>query len=265
MPQELITQAEIASTVAQKPPTDAEKRILKKLSEDQVTVEVCIPEDIGKTDFNVTLSAVCKTLVKAHLQEEILMPALGRLLQVATEHPELYQTEEIPTFEDFVAEIGKTYGVGRSTCYDARKLASRWGHVIDVEQFRKIGRVKMQIVSKAVGKGDEGKAYVKKLLEVAATGTAENLKDFATTKGYLSSGESEGTFFKIGCNKAQARRFRRWFDNPAVKAFAGSEGEAEILDHMIEECSNEWLEKGQAILEEQKESESETESEEATA
>jgi len=251
MAKELII-SPAANDMARKKNSDAEVALLKQL-EKSVLVDVVLPPDMPKEDFNVALSAVCKTFVKSHVKEEAMFLVLGELLLIAGAHPELYQPK-YETLDAFIESLEQSFGVGRSTCYDAKKAALRWGKVIEIDRFPKIGRVKLAIVSKAVPVGDEGKATARKLLEICETKPAKDVLDYCYEKGYLAPGEASGSKFSFTLNKKQHKIFTKWFGDPRVHAVCESSQTADILEHMIQECEIEWIEKGEAAMKEREDS-----------
>lgn len=249
--QELIVSS-TASGVARKKINESEDALLRELGKADITVDVVVPDDIKPDEFKVALSAVCKTFAKANIKATVMYFVLGRLMQVAEQHPDVYE-KNFAKHEDFVIAIEGEYGVGRSTCFEARKAVARWGLIIETARFEKIGRAKLKLISKAVPKGDEKSATATKLLKMAEDKTEEELAEYCYEKGYLERGEAQGGHFNIPANKKQVKIFKAFFANPKIQAVCESSSAADILEHMIEEVKQEWIDKGEAALAEAKE------------
>lgn len=245
--QEIIVQS-VGFEARRKRPSPEDGKLVDALIKKDATIESVIPDDISDEEFHRTLRAVSNTIVRAQMVSEGLMPVLGRLIAVARARPELWQTKH-DTWEAFVGWIQATYGVCRATVFEVQRLATRWSGTVTTEQFEAVGRVKMGILSKVVGKGDEGKAATVKLIELASKSTAAEFIEALAKKGLIEASESTGsTGVKFPCNKRQFRDFNKWFNDARVQAFVGSGSWAEILDAMIAEVTTEWIEKGEAKL-----------------
>jgi hypothetical protein len=243
MPQELIVNT-AAVAFSKKKYTDKEVALMKEIEKNPTGIEVVIPDTISADEFDVALSAVCKVIVRAQLQTESLMPVLGRLLFIASKNPELY-SKKFESFGDFRESIQERFGVGRSTCFEAQAFCERWSAIIPADQFKEIGRVKMNLISKAVAKGKEGLKKSVALIEAAKEMTIKELGAFCEKEGYFDAGSTTGSYIKFECNKAQQKRSGKFYDDPRVHAVCGTDDQATIHDMMIQECSNEWFMAGQ--------------------
>jgi len=237
-----------------KPLDDSERKTLSKLTKPDVTVEILIPSDISADDYWETLGTYCHALGKSMAQTEFIMPVLGKLLLVAKDHPEIYKDKGLKTYEDFLGSIKEKFGVERSTCFEARKLAERWGDG-ELKDFAAIGRVKFQLINKLVPKGDEGKPNVKKLLEAAKGMSVEEFKDHLSKKGLMTRSESTGASINIQTSKRVYKDWQKFITTPEVVAKVGSEQPDKILDAMMQECLGEWINQGAEILKTQAEEE----------
>jgi hypothetical protein len=245
MASELIV-ASVATSVAKRKISEAEQKLLMQLEKAEY-VDVVVPDDIAVEDFRVTLSAVCKTFVKAELKKGMLIPVLGRLMLAAKNNPELWSGKH-ENYEAFVASTEEEYGVSRGTLYEFRLMVERWGETVSIADFTAIGRARLKQVSYLVPKGAEKETTAKKLLKVAATGSREELEQFVLSNYHRTPAEGVGAKFVIPCNKSQEARFARFFNNAEVCAWVESDKWAEIMDCLIAECKEEWLSDGAAKM-----------------
>lgn len=225
-----------------------EKAVIKELSQGAV-IDVVIPDTIEASDFHVALDAVCKVIVRAEMQKESLIPALGRLLYIASTHPELYQ-DKYETFDDLVASLGQRFGVGRSTCFDAKAFWGRWSTVLPSEEYKTVGRVKLKMLSQAIDKGKEAQKRSQNALAYAKEHTAAELEEYLEKEFHQPSGSTTGATFKFTSSKAANKRITKWFEDPRVAAYCGTDDVAAILELMIAECSGEWVIAGQQKIDE---------------
>ena len=242
MPESII--ANVAAEVAKAELVPAEKKFMKLLEQNDVKVQVIVPEDINPEDFRGALSAICKSYAKAEYRRELLFPALGQIMLVAKAHKELWDQQH-ENYEKFVEATEAEFGVSRSTLYEARKAVERFGAVLDLEQFPLVGRHRLKICSGLVPKGAEKEATAKKLLKVAQTESSEKLEEFISANYHQSRSERVGTTFEIECNKKQASYYEKFFSNAKIQAYVGSDKAAAILDALIAECSQTWIDDGE--------------------
>lgn len=220
-----------------------EKSIIKELTQG-ATVDVVIPDNIDVAEFDVALSAVCKVIVRAEMQKESLIPVLGRLLYIASTHPETFK-ETYETFEALVASVGQRFGIGRSTCFEAKGFWERWSAVLPPEEYKTVGRVKLKMISGAVDKGKESQKSAAAAIQYAKEHTADELEEYLEEKFAVEKGSTTGAILKLASNKKQNKLFIKWFEDPRVAAFVGSDDMADILVAMIEYCSSEFFNQGQ--------------------
>jgi len=260
MQEQIITS--VAVVVAKEEYTQQEKSLIKKIQQPGAQIEVNLPDDMNAEQFDIAISAVSKVLVRAQLLGESMLPVLGRLLFIADKNPELWK-EKFATFEDFRLSLAERFGVGRQTSYDALAYARRWAPVLPPEDFQAVGRLKLGMVAKVVGKGKEGQMATKKHLDFAKTQTAKELEEYFVEKGLIETGETTGEIVKFPANKRQGKDFKKWFADPRVHAKCESDKIADILDLMIAECSTAWYDEGQQLIDSAQEAAQQKEKEEA--
>ena len=246
MSEELIP-SNIAADIRRKKVTDEEKTLLARVSRAN-TLEEVFPDDIKPSDFALGVRAVCTGLGRAEAAKNTLMPALGRLMYLAQQFPELWNTK-YETYESYVDSLYVTFGASRSTCYEARKNYERWGKVLTVAQFEAVGRTGVKLLNKAVPRGDEAKATPRKLVDMLVKDTVAKVKEYCQDKGLITADEATGGFFRFPCNKKQLKIFKKFFGDGRIHAYVESGHVAEILEAMIAECEQTWIEKGEEAME----------------
>lgn len=222
-----------AVTVAKKKYTEPEEALIHELGKPSAKVDVLLPNDLDPEKFETALSAVSKVLAKNTLQREMMFTILGRLLFVAQSKPELWN-KKYPHFEDFRLSLAERFGLGRQTTYDALEYAKHWSAALPPSEFLSVGRKKLKMIAKSIGKEDAGKATAKKAISFAMEHTAEELDEYLDEHLHSGRGSSEGTFIKFGANKKQEKIFKKWFGDPRVQAYFHSDQWSDMLEGMIE-------------------------------
>jgi hypothetical protein len=239
--QELILN-HVAVTLMAEEYSAKEKNLIKEITKSGSAVDVVIPDTIESADFEVALGAVCKVISRAEMQKEGLIPVLGRLLFVASEHLEALGYE---TFDALVDSISSRFGVGRSTCFEAKGYWKRWAGFLPPEEYRAVGRVKLKMLSHAIDSGKEGQKRSSAAVEFAKEHTANELEEYLEKEFAVEKGSTTGAFLKIASSKKQNKIFIKWFEDARVAAFCESDDMADILEAMIEYCSSEFFNQGQ--------------------
>ncbi len=231
----------LSSAVEQvkRPPTPAERRLLTELTAPGAVVSSLIPDEIDADQFYSTIGVVCAALSRAVLQTEMLLPVLGRLLDITQQHPELYKDRGYETYEAFLDKLGETYGVSRSSCFEARKMVQRFPD-LTVSTYEKVGRVNMQILAKAIPPGDEKKPYAKKLIEKAAEWSAKELRQHCVDQNYIEAGETEGAYVHFACDKTRKRFIEKFLNDEDIQAFLETKDPGKMIARCIEESVTGW-------------------------
>lgn len=225
-----------------------EKALIKELRASGSAIDVVIPDTIEAADFDVALSAICRVIALAEKKKEQLFPVLGRLLFVASEHLESVGYD---TFEALVVSIGDRFGVGRTTCFDAKAYWRRWNSALPPEEYSAVGRVKLKMISDAVDSGAEKQKKTAAAVEFAKEHTAEQLEEYLEQEFKQPKGSTTGAVLRITSSKAANKRIVKWFSDGRVAAYCGTDDMAAILEHMIEECYGEWFISGQQKLDDE--------------
>jgi hypothetical protein len=230
--------------------TQKEAKLIKEIQKPGASFEVTLPDDMDAEAFDVAVSAVSKVLVRAQLLGESMLPVLGRLLFIAQKNPDLWKDQH-ESFTAYRLSLADRFGVGKQTSYDALNYATRWGAALTPEEFKPIGRVKLAMLSKVIGKGKEAQVSTRKLLDFAKEHTAAELEKHLISKGLVEAGEQTSAHFPLACNKKQLKIYLKFFDDPRIHAAVGSSKYSDILETMVAECAIEWIAKGEHLLSQQ--------------
>jgi hypothetical protein len=233
--------------LAKRKTSEDDQKLFLEMAKPGGKIEVLIPNEIDPKEWKRSINVTCQVLARAQSQEQVTLVVLGRLLMVAKSSPEIMGHHA--SFEEFLnQEVLDTYGVSRSTCFEAMGLC-RWPG-LETRQFELVGRRNFRLLNQAVLKGDETKTYARTALQKAAELPEEEFRGFLEEKHYLEKGESMGATLRIPMNKRQHKDATKFFADPEIVAAAGSEKIADILDAMIAEVEVEWRHRGAEIIKE---------------
>lgn len=241
------------AVLTEKPFTQKEKDLLKELTRPEATIEVTVADNITPEEWMQVADVTCRALMRAQRQEQALMPVFGRLLLIAKEHPEIWQGNRYDGFENFItATVREKWGIGRSTCYEAMRLASRFPEM-EVVEYQDIGRLNMRILDRAIPKGEEKKKFAKDLLAKAKELTTSEFREYCEERLYLDPGETQGTYIRMPSSMTTAKLWAAFISDPRIQAVCKTAKPDRILKHMMEECRGEWNAAGQDLLDHQAE------------
>lgn len=225
--------------------TPSEKAIIRALTSGDVSIEVVVPSDMDPKELHKSINAACKVYVHASHRKAQMFPVIGKLLVVVQGNSQAMADLGFEGFDAYIDHIEKEFMISRSTAYEAMALAKRWGALPSTE-FPAIGRRKFKLLNRVVDEGSEGKAKAKDLLAKAKVMTEEQLADYCTDKGYISTpGEVKGAVIKIKTSKATLKMWLAFIEDPRIQAIAGGRPDA-ILKSMMEEVKVEWLARAEA-------------------
>jgi hypothetical protein len=249
--------------LTKKKPSEEDQKLFLEMTKPGAKIEVVIPDKIDPKEWKRSINITCQVLARAQSQEQLTLVVLGRLLLVAKNSTAILGEK---TFEEFLkAEVYESYGVSRSTCFEALGLC-RWG--LENRQYEAIGRRNLRLLNQAVPKGDESKAWAKTAVQKAAELPEDEFREFCEEKGYFEKGETIGAIFRIPMNKKEFKDNTKFFSDPEITAAAGSKKLSNILERMRQEVEIEWRHRGAKLIEESNKADAEAEqpeSEEAEA
>jgi hypothetical protein len=221
--------------LVQKPFTPNEQKLLKGFGGPGAVIDVLVPDDIDPKDFSFALSVTCRAYRKAEMQGHALFPILGRLLLVVKKNPEIIKDSGFGGFDAFLeGRVMGEFGVGRSTCYEAIKVASRFSH-LTIEEHQQIGRVKFALLCANIPEGDSKKPYAKRLIEKAKTEPLSELRAHAIGKKRTDAGAPpDEMMVTITGTPDQIAEINSFFSDPENQAYAESGNHAVMLIRAIQ-------------------------------
>src|SRR5574337_273784 len=127
-------------------PTDEEIKALGKIARPGTTIDVVIPEDIDGETLWFDISITAKELARSNAKVELLKPVLGKLLLVAQRNPGTWNNK-FETYEALIDAVENQFGVGRSTCYEVRKMVEKWEPAkLDIATFGEVPRISWRLL-----------------------------------------------------------------------------------------------------------------------
>ena len=216
-----------------------ETKLLEELTRPGAKIEVTVPGEIDFKEWIKTTNVVCRGLLRAQIQGQKLFPVLGRLLVIAEDHPEIWESHK--SFKQFMqTEIQEKFGISPASCYESMQMARRLPH-LELAQIESVPRRNMRVFLQVVPSGDEKTSTAKALLVKAAELSEADFREHCEKKNLIEQGQTQGQFIKFGTNKARGKKIEQWFTDPRVQAKAQSERWDVIMELMIAECAGEWL------------------------
>ena len=231
------------STIAKKKFSAEEAALLEELTKPGAKIEVTVPAEINPKDWSKTTNVVCRALLRAQVQEQKLLPVLGRLLLIAESNTEIWAGHD--SFKSFLqTDIQGNFGVSTSSSYEALQVAKRLPH-LKLGEVAVIPRRNMRIAMQAIARGEETKAYAKVVLAKAAELTEKQLRDYCEEKHYIGPGETVGAYLRIGCSQEEQTIINVFLANTDYQSYCGTANQASMLIRAIEEASTEWTAQNQ--------------------
>ena len=227
------------AVIAKKKVTPEEIKLLSELTKTNAKIEVSVSGELTANDWKMTTGVVCRALVRAQMQGQKLFPVLGRLLVIAEEHTAIWEGYE--SFKKFLAaEIEEKFGISVSSAYETLHVAKRLPH-LELGQVEAVPRRNMRVYLQAVPVGSEKNKASVTLLEKAAELPEKEFREHCENLKLIEKGETAGAFLRVPCNKAQLKRFDKFFSNPQYQAYCGSTKPVDMLERAIEEAVTEWI------------------------
>lgn len=218
--------------------------ILKEKGE----LAISVPENLPAESILSGIRACVKWLNRADRVSYKLKPVLGRLMILAKKNPDVYKAAGYKTYTEFLkTELEEKFHISHSSLYEIAKVIKTFPN-LTLEQYGKIPTASLLLLAKFT---DYTRADHKKLLLKASEMTFDKLKEWVVEKGYLDKSDVEsGATFSLTGSRTAVGRFTKFFKDKRVVAYCESDNWGKILDAMIEECSIEWLAKGESKLQE---------------
>jgi hypothetical protein len=207
--------------------------IAKKLMKQTGPVTDILPDDMKPDELHASLVSSLGLLGDIQASEGRLKTIIGRMLQLATSNPEVYKSQGMEHFEDYITFLKKRTGLSRTTLFDSRTLVKNWSN-LPVEEIQEIGFTKLMIAGKHTNQEDPG--YKKVLKMARESETADVFRD-KVEQLYSAPGSTSGDKLTIVGSKADIKELRNWLEDAEVRAYLGTSKEAKMINFAFEGIS----------------------------
>jgi hypothetical protein len=220
-----------------------EHQLLTELLRPGTAITAVIPEDATAAELWTTLSACTHGLALLEMRVLRLKPIIGRVLMIFESKPSLHKSLGYDTYSEFLAKgVFEKLGLHRTSAYQGVLAAKHWPQ-LGPDQYAKVGPKRLEILSKfATGSSPNAAQW----LETAASMTVTNFREYVEQRGFLQPGEALGTTFTIHTNLARAKVFKAFFTDGRIQSVVGSKEWDVVLECMIREFQQEWVDKWEA-------------------
>jgi len=192
-----------------------------------------------RLDGNEIVDALsCSLRIYANIKraQESLKRIIGQLLIDIEEYPEIYRSRGFERYDDFLRHLAVLFGVPRSECYRAKRLAAAWPSLTPAE-FSQIGTSKLYDLSRFTGSSDPKAEY---WLDVARTNTQDELRDKIAQSGEVPKEIMVPAVLSINTCIDIKLSWLEFANNPDVQAMVGSTNHGDILAAAIGEARSSW-------------------------
>lgn len=219
----------------------AGQALLKELMRPGVKIEAVIPANPTAQQLWATLATCTQGFRLLNSRLDRLKPIIGQILLLFKNKPSLYIELGYKSFEQFRAKgVGTELGLGKTTLWEAQVIANDWPQLVaEPDRYTKIGRAKMNIISK-YAKGSDANAEA--VLKTAEKMTTTELRQYSEQRGFIAAGECLPATIVINCNIATYQMWKRLTGDGRIHSIVGSAKDDAILVAMMENCSHEWIE-----------------------
>lgn len=225
--------------------TTDERTIVRELLTTTQSAAEVIPDEMSPTDLWRYLAATCKGINRTQEASARLKFFLGRILVQVQKHPELFQSQDYATFNDFVTVgVPKLFGISRPESFIVKKIQEELGARLKIEEMEDIGISRLNVAANQIRqKTPPGtpieirEKTVELWVERAKTSSLEQMKQYAVDDGTAEAGEMDTVSVILQLKKSTYDRFCDFRANDWVKKRAG-ESDSDVLDALIAEASS---------------------------
>ena len=186
------------------------------------------PEDMDDARLTQQIRSVARLVSGIRKAGWVACYQLGRLLNELKRRPAAYAPWR--SFTEFIQkEVIEAYGISRSEIYSAMRVAAHWPNLSE-HDAADIGHQKLAILS---GFSSHLHPQAQSVLELARRATAEELKQWAVSKGLLSEAEIE--FRSLRLRRDVYEELMEVVGDARVQSAVGSSDVSVILKAMIAE------------------------------
>jgi hypothetical protein len=190
------------------------------------------------------LAASCKGVRRVEDAKSRLKIFLGRILVQVQKHPELYQAQGYPTFNEFASVgVDRLFGVSRNEAFICKKIAEELGDSLSIQEMSDIGISNLNLAANAIrqkvpdGAPPDVKEREKQYwIKSAKTDTYVQLRERMAIKGLVEEGDLEMAVLAMSIQKSVRDRWMEFRKQPWVRLRAG-ETDSMVLDALMQEAS----------------------------
>ncbi len=225
-----------------------EAQAVQALLSSKAQLSEAIPDEIPADDLWKTLTACCKSLSACRHAVSQLKPAIGRLLLILQDRPEIYKAHGYSNYDDLMTRgMRDILGVPRSEAYAAVRLVQKWPS-LGLSDFKACTYSKIMEISKYT---DESQPSAQKWLTAAQTHTLDELRDLAANNGILPRADADFASITILTTKSVKDSWTEFHNDPQVRAYVGSDDPGTILEMALAEARAFWLSQAMVQMQDQ--------------
>jgi len=207
--------------------------------------ETALVLDAEKDPANILHALYLATQAAGVLEQrrDGLIQIIGKILSVSKNNPVVYQSLGYVSFDQFVKKhVVQTLRMSNSTLRDAMSIYEAFPHT-SAADVGEVGIVKMKLLSRMTNSTQPGHV---KLIEQAKGQTYSQLLQTVAEKANLPAGEVLRSVIAIPCTKAVHAMWKRFLEDPRVRAKCQTEDPGAILEYAMAEALSTWsAEEGQ--------------------
>jgi hypothetical protein len=227
--------------------SEQEQSLLKELLRPGASIEAVIPPDATAEDMWNTLDACVRGLKMLEVRTLRLKPIIGRLLLMFENKPSLYKTLGYETYSEFMNKgVYELLGLHRTSAYEGKLVARDWPQITPDQYATKIGPKKLNVLSKFTnGRNSTAEHWIK----AAETMKVSELQQCVEQRGLIAKGETIGAVITIKTNRDFYARYFEFMEDGRVQSVVGSKSHDKILEAMISEVFDEWIQRHEDEIE----------------
>lgn len=213
--------------------TKSEHLAIKSMIEDGLRLDVAIPADITFEQWTAKMSMCCRAVGKLDDMLRRLKPLIGRLINLASERPEIYKAAGCRIFSDFVNEyVPANFPISKTDAWAYRALV-RDHPTLTMERFAAINPSRLKVLSGGgvVGPNSDSEEWYAKAQKM----TVVELREEVARKGLSTVDEQTPATVTIYTTVDVARLWNDWRNSSKVRAVFGP-SDSEILKNTIAEA-----------------------------
>src|SRR5580698_6669402 len=121
---------------------------LKGVMKSTLKITEAIPDELSPQEIVARVRDTSELAVRVEVSRDKTHAVLGRLLMLARQKPQSYESLGYTTFGSYLEdEVQSKYGVRRSTMYAVKRISEKWGK-LPMETYGVIGEQKLLHLAK---------------------------------------------------------------------------------------------------------------------